>query len=95
MDLDLQGPDSPFIQGKTRGLHHDSISSLGFLVCTSVGEIGNWKVRGGTRDSDEAIFKFALFNSPLSKRADEWQTIELVMEIIYNLLPVVVADTGR
>ena len=66
--MDLRGPDSPFIRGEIRDLDHDSVTSLGFLVCTSVSEIGNWKVPGDTRDGDEAIFAL---NSPLSKWAGE------------------------
>ena len=104
MDLDWQAChrgrwqrlDSPSIQGQIRGLHHDSISSLGFLVCTSVNEIGNWKVLGVTRDGDEAIS--FLFNSPLvSKWAGERQTIgelRLVMTIMHYLLLKGVANTA-
>ena len=57
---------------------------------TSVCEIKEWKDRGGVRDDDGVIF--AMFNSPLSKRAGERQT---VMKIMYYLLLGVVADIDR
>ena len=68
-----QYPDSPFVRRERGSLHHDSVTSLGFLVFSSVSEIERWPNRKNTSDEDGVIF--AVFNSPLSKRAGERQAI--------------------
>lgn len=85
----MQKFDVPFVRGKIRYLQLDRAT---FLESAFISEEGGWPVVGGA--PDDAVAIFTRVNSPL-QGAGEGQTVELVIKVMYHLLPGIVLGTGR